>query len=467
MRIELFPFKHIVRDSRVVLYGAGLVGQTYLAQIQLTKYCDVVCIIDKSFQRYEALPVEVCPVESLLQKDYDYIVIANRIPIVAQEITDMLVEQYGVSKEKIVYSIEYVEPVVVLRDVSAMIPDCELAFSRKGKFAVAVRMVGGLGDFIIRKNNLRELAQWDENLIIDVYVDQSKFSFTKGLLVDIPQIYNIVGTISAYDMKKTKYLASFYFDTLLRVDYIHMKAIEEVPQSLKAKILEVNKNYLAYGIYNGGRSYGLHYARCEKDSLNCYTSYNRYGGFQVEDYHTTIPMREDKKAEFLGLELGDYITLNYGWDNTSGNKKPSAKAWPLEYFSKLTHMIREMYSAIKIVQIGLADTPQIEGCDCYLFGKDIEVIKYVLKNSLLHVDCEGGMVHLASQFDTKCIVMFGPTPVKYYGYASNANIVSTVCSNCYWLVNDSISCYRKLEKPECMYSILPEQVFEKVRECLG
>lgn len=467
MRIDLFPFTRVSRDSRVILYGAGLVGQTYLAQIRLTQYCHVVCIIDKSFQRYTELPVEVCPVETLPEKDYDFIVIANRVPMVAQEIMAILVEKYGVPKEKIVYSIECVEPVIVLRDNSAMIPDYEMAFSQKGKYAVAVRMVGGIGDFIIRKNNLLELAQWDKNILIDVYVDQSMFDFTKSLLVDIPHIHQMVGTSSAYDLNKTKYVSAFSFDTILRVDFVHAKALEKISHSLKKKLLEVQRNYITYGLHEVGLSYVVHFARCEKDGLNCYTSYNRYGSFHVRDYHTTIPMNQDNENEFLDLGLGKYVTLNYGWGNISGNKSPSAKVWPLEYFSQLTWMIREAYPDVNIVQIGLANTPKIDGCDYYLLGKSIELIKYVLKYSMLHVDCEGGMVHLASQFDTTCIVMFGPTPVKYYGYSSNVNMVSAVCGNCYWLVNDSISCYRRLEKPECMYSIRPERVFTKVRECLG
>lgn len=90
------------------------------------------------------------------------------------------------------------------------------------------------------------------------------------------------------------------------------------------------------------------------------------------------------------------------------------------------------------------------------------MVKYILKNALFHLDCEGGLVHLATAIGTKCIVLFGPTPLKYYAYPQNVNIHTGVCEGCmdlsdnwpYECINNKRQC--------CMYSITPEMVMKNI-----
>ena len=102
----------------------------------------------------------------------------------------------------------------------------------------------------------------------------------------------------------------------------------------------------------------------------------------------------------------------------------------------------------------------IKNADVLLLGKNLELVKYILKNSLLHIDCEGGPVHLASQLGTKCVVFFGVTDVNYYGYTQNINLVSEVCSPCYFVWESNKECLLKSKEPPCMLSITPQKVFE-------
>ena len=103
---------------------------------------------------------------------------------------------------------------------------------------------------------------------------------------------------------------------------------------------------------------------------------------------------------------------------------------------------------------------KFENADRYLLGESLELMKYVFKNSLLHVDCEGGPVHLASQLGTKCVVLFGVTDVNYFGYKQNINIVSEICSPCYWVWESNKECLLKSKEPLCMLSITPQKVFD-------
>ena len=92
---------------------------------------------------------------------------------------------------------------------------------------------------------------------------------------------------------------------------------------------------------------------------------------------------------------------------------------------------------------------------------------HVLKNTLFHLDIEGGLVHIATQLGTKCIVLFGPTVKEYYGYEENINISVGTCHNCWGLYTDVNRCARGMAEPECMYSIQPELVMGYVDEYLG
>lgn len=56
---EVFPFRKILKDSKIILYGAGYLGKIYHNQLEVSKYCDVVAWVDKAFydEKYKQLGV--------------------------------------------------------------------------------------------------------------------------------------------------------------------------------------------------------------------------------------------------------------------------------------------------------------------------------------------------------------------------------------------------------------------------
>ena len=68
----LFPFSMIDRDEKVVLYGYGDVGRDFEKQIRKSGYCNLVAIVDKSFQTMHNVQAP----EELLYLDFDKIVLA-------------------------------------------------------------------------------------------------------------------------------------------------------------------------------------------------------------------------------------------------------------------------------------------------------------------------------------------------------------------------------------------------------
>ena len=118
----------------------------------------------------------------------------------------------------------------------------------------------------------------------------------------------------------------------------------------------------------------------------------------------------------------------------------------------------------KLFSLAAKMQEELLGGDKYILGESFELVTHVLQNSMLHVDIEGGLVHLATQLGTKCVVLFGPTPEFFYGYEENINIKVGDCHDCYGVYLDSNRCARGMEKPECMYNITPEIVMDRVEE---
>lgn len=95
----LFPFDKIKKDEKIILYGAGAVGKTYCEQIKKINYARIIAWVDKNYEIYEELKVE--PPRVILEREYDYVVIAISNPIIQYQIKDYLL-YVGVEEKKII-----------------------------------------------------------------------------------------------------------------------------------------------------------------------------------------------------------------------------------------------------------------------------------------------------------------------------------------------------------------------------
>lgn len=162
-----------------------------------------------------------------------------------------------------------------------------------------------------------------------------------------------------------------------------------------------------------------------------------------------------------------YITVNYGADKNMGGTAQT-KVLPAATLERFIARFKEVHPDYLVVQTGVANSAKLSGADCYAFDCRLEETAILLKYSICHIDSEGGLVHLASQMSTRCVVSFGPTPFYYYGYPRNENIVSPACNDC-MAVNGrwSTVCPRKLQKPVCMQAITAEMILERAEKVLA
>jgi ADP-heptose:LPS heptosyltransferase len=458
----LFPFEKIKYGSKILIYGAGILGQEYLKQIQITNYCKIVGFLDRNFDKYDSMIVPVFSPEKASVLDYDKIVIALRNDHALLEVKRIL-HNNNVSEDDIVYVFQrnfedYNGFQIKKRDNNGV----EYAFS-SDDISIALYCIGGFGDAIIQKKFLTKLIDISPKCKIDIYhIKADKI---------LPHLYNKGGNINEfiidngvlYHKMLGRYVLSMTVRGMfLKVDWVDSNKLKKMNVSLNNKI-EKLKDFEKKENVSFTVPLHLEFMRKIYNGENCYTSLSCGGIFDITDDKVHIPLDNRYLEQYNNLQLSNinYITINSG-NGDSQDFKLIAKTWPPEYYEKVVSLIKDYYRELQVVQVGGRDVYRIEEADSYMLGENIELVKYVLKNALIHLDIEGGLVHLATQLGTKCIVLFGPTDERFYGYKQNINIKAGNCHGCYGLYTDINKCTREMEKPECMYSITPELVVNNI-----
>jgi len=452
------PIELIPKGARVVLFGYGKRGKDFFRQNQLLQWCDIVLVVDNHFQNYsmEAVRVEN-PIE-IKCTEFDFVLLAIA-DFKIKECVEAQLRDWGVDKEKIINNVfcNWVNiPAKVIASYSMP----------SEKIRIGFIPLGGIGDNIINLKLYQEIVKLAPNSEIDVYSQQS--GGANSIFYGQSNLHKIFSFVSEqipladYDVV----LDCNFEPGLLRCNF---ERVEKICPRL-AERLHVLYEYQGGDFVNLPIQEYMNRLRIERARLmgwNRYTLYGGSGAFDIKDQYVDFFMDETYEKEYEKLLLNKpYITYNYGADDLSKNVKVQNKMWPLEYHEKFNRMFKELFPEVELVQIGAKDVVRVIGADRYITGQNLEVVKYILKNSLCHVDCEGGMVHMATQLGTKCVVMFGPTPVWFFGYDRNINLAPRVCGECQGVITDWYTRCLKYGRPECMYSIAPERVLDAVGTCL-
>ncbi|WP_037354207.1 hypothetical protein [Selenomonas sp. FC4001] len=465
----LFPFEKVPKGCRIVIYGAGDVGQEYLEQLMASGYCKVLAFIDRSYAKYAPMIVPVYPVEKVLSLSFDFIVLAFKMGTHVRAVIKRLIS-FGVAAKKIIY-IEPRKDVEVL--TASNRPDREImydfAYLHDG-ISIALRYGTGLGDAIVKKKFFMELVAMAPNCRIDIYSPGAS-DMIEIVYRDQPNLNAVINDGGAlYAKHKSRYSLAFSMLLfMLNVDAFNEEEIEDYNSEFAEKMMNFRQAVNKYNLsVMGVTSQYVHFQRMKLLGLNYYNYLNYTGVLNIKGHEVSIPLDPVYKKQYEHLALmGKYITINYGGGVEASNKNNGiAKDWPFEYVEKFVKLFKKKYPKIKIVQLGSAETVQINEVDKCFLGKNLELVKYILKESLLHVDKEGGLVHLATQLGTKCVVCFGPTSVDYFGYDENINILVGDCHGCYCLYDGFDVCAKGMEMPDCMWKITPEMVMKKVDEFL-
>ncbi|QYM92305.1 glycosyltransferase family 9 protein [Dickeya zeae] len=173
--------------------------------------------------------------------------------------------------------------------------------------------------------------------------------------------------------------------------------------------------------------------------------------------------------EKLKISSMKYITIHDGWDNNFNlaTDRPT-KALPYSTWVSIVDNIKKYLPEIKIVQLGGKTGADIPGVDFNF--RDLISFKEsaaVIASSLLHIDAESGLVHLGTSIGTKCLVVFGPTNIDWFGYDVNINIAPKQCGNCWWSSDTWMdSCPLGYKKPICTSTQDPIYISESAIDYL-
>lgn len=327
--------------------------------------------------------------------------------------------------------------------------------------SIAVFLCGGFGDYIISAKVVEELQDL-ANCRIEIFGEKHEF---------IKAIYGENSTIT-FNFKDEFLQQASRYDLAILIDHFiecfnyRRDKVKKISEELAQKIDYLVKHYKELYVDIRQQCYRerIHFEKCKLEGLDRWTELRMGKTFDINEKKVRIPMLNEYKSflDQFGLNNKKYITINYGTDAIRVGMK-QLKLWPKDNLETFVRLFHDKYADIYIVQLGAKNAEKVAGADFYIFGEKIEATKWILKQSLLHIDCEGGLVHLATQLDTKCVVLFGPTPVHMYGYKQNINIHNDECEYCMGLSEDwAYKCFKGYSECNCLRNITPELVINTI-----
>lgn len=103
MVYHLFPFTEVEKDSKVILYGAGLVMSQYIEQIRALSYCDILFTVDRNYTEIsEKSGIKVLSPAKILVTEFDYLILSVSEVYRAEVLDD--IRKLGAFTHKIISS---------------------------------------------------------------------------------------------------------------------------------------------------------------------------------------------------------------------------------------------------------------------------------------------------------------------------------------------------------------------------
>lgn len=345
----------------------------------------------------------------------------------------------------------------------------------KEKLNIGFLLAGGLGDTCLAANYLYYFRQKfnNYNIHIDVYIRN-----TNPIAKTVFENTNITDRVfTTYKDGKYTDVSCIYkkYDLFIRIvrlpEISHLNAANMTKFPLLQQYTNILQKFRQdYCSLFSSDLNALSYCNLKKINRVQQADINNFLGIRKQ-FTYTLPINISvietlKKFNLLNKK---FITIH----NETDLRYPegSCKLWKAENFSKLIELIKKQYPDYIFVQIGgdKLRSPEIPGIDFYLTGQtNFEEIKVLLKECLLHIDIEGGFVHLQRAINgSSSCVLFGPTDINFFSYPENINITNNICAGCENIFpNWQNECLNQ-EKNICMRSITPGAVAQQILSYLN
>jgi ADP-heptose:LPS heptosyltransferase len=302
------------------------------------------------------------------------------------------------------------------------------------KIRILVIATGGYGDMLYGTTVVRELYKHfnaplicaiAENLACEEVYKRNPYVYSSCALhpAGFRDFTETALCLDVFDLiVEIRYAVSYARPPLSRVPYNFIANSNEVASKWQKYIREGAWPFRNNQLAKVAKEQGLH--QLDLVGITSGLPINKNSSldfiFQSEFYDPAIVQKK-------------YVTVHHGSDkNMIGANGLQTKNLYPEQWSRIVEIAQS--AGYITVQLGTSNEEQIHRVDVDLRGKlSLEDTAYVISMADLHIDTEGGLVHLAKSVNTRALVFFGPTPVNFFGYPSNINIAPKICGDCWWM----------------------------------
>ncbi len=141
----------------------------------------------------------------------------------------------------------------------------------------------------------------------------------------------------------------------------------------------------------------------------------------------------------------------------------SLRGWPQDRWESLMRLFTLEFPVIPVVQIGMKETPPIEGAIDLRGKTNFRQAALLMRQSSLFVGTEGGLMHAARATGANALILWGGVTLpEFAGYPGSQRVIChyvacAPCGNLGWCDNDHV----------CMTSIGVDEVIGEMRQLLG
>jgi ADP-heptose:LPS heptosyltransferase len=331
---------------------------------------------------------------------------------------------------------------------------------------IAVIKIGGIGDAVVVTALVTAIKErWaDAHISLFVYFEDQLEFLSREKRIDKVVLLRKAKTLSKLNLAsllvKRQFDICFVDHGVIRV-FCKEGVCPEVMKKQDDFFKRFRLNFSAFPYFSD--SVLLH-------TMNEYQLRDACTGLTVTPSGLSISPGDDD-FQILKQLPGAFMTVHHGAGGQFiewGKRKQNSwsKNWFVDRWIKVQEFLRS--AGYEVIQLGVPDDGYIPGAIDLRGKTTITGAAAILRNAVLHLDTEGGLVHLARAVGTKSLVLFGPTSIEFYGYDDNVNIRAGKCRNCWashpnWLFN----CPLGHKRPLCMDVISTQMVIDALRTYLA
>ena len=326
---------------------------------------------------------------------------------------------------------------------------------------IAIRISGGIGDYVVIARFLRDMAAHTEEFRFDIFApNQSAADWVFGALPQFNRSYNEC----LFWRLNQMYALALQINQFVIVQDNTARWEELAPHNKLIRVLHTIMRFRReievcvdhHPFLDNHLAHKAVFMNLRRDNFLHGQAKIRYGGPPYP-----LPWAPNVARTF-GLPAR-YVTVNNGFD--AGfviTGRAATKCYP--HSEELLRLLKVRYPDVAVVQVGGTTSTPIALADINLVGRTtLKEAAGVLRGAMLHMDNEGGLVHIAACLGIKSAVIFGPTSFEYFAYPGNINLKPPVCGNCWWISSTWMDiCPRGYGYPRCMHEHGPQAIVDAI-----